>query len=181
MCKSQRSLWIWSRLQWKVNKQTIGNIIKSTCFRLNFFNIKNIMHMLIHTELEIIYIVNIIWDFHVCSIFCDKQMISIFFRKRRCIINRSKLIDKICKNIRIELFYSFIECLLTYSSFKFIYWRVEMSKISIRSSSISKNKIIDDRIEIHIPVTSKILFSFTAKHVDDVRLYNRIEITKKLR
>ena len=56
-----------------------------------------------------------------------------------------------------------------------------MSKFSIRSSSISKNKIIDDRIEIHIPVTSKILFSFTAKHVDDVRLYNRIEITKKLR
>ena len=56
-----------------------------------------------------------------------------------------------------------------------------MSKFSIRSSSISKNKIIDDRIEIHIPVTSKNLFSFTTNHVDDVRMYNRIEITKKLR
>lgn len=33
-----------------------------------------------------------------------------------------------------------------------------MSKFSIRSSFISKNKIIDDRIEIHIPITSKILF-----------------------
>ena len=58
---------------------------------------------------------------------------------------------------------------------------IKMSKINIRNSFISKNKIIDDRIEIHIPITSKILFSFTTKHVDDVRLYNRIEITKKLR
>ena len=56
-----------------------------------------------------------------------------------------------------------------------------MSKFSIRSSFISKNKIIDDRIEIHIPITSKILFSLKTKHVDDVRMNNRIEITKKLR
>ena len=86
-----------------------------------------------------------------------------------------------CEDIRVELSYSFIECLLTDSLFKSVYRRVEMCKLSISGSSVSEDEIVDNRIEVHVSVASEIALFLSTEIIDLVRMYYGIEVTEKFR
>lgn len=132
-------------------------------------------------ELKIIYIIYIIRNLHICSVFCDKKIIPVLLWKRGCIINRCKLIYEISKNIRIKFPDGFIEGLLAYSFLELIYGRIKMGQLCIGSCSVSEDEIVNDAIEVHVSVTGEVPAVFSAKVIDRIRPYDGIQITEKLR
>lgn len=53
-----------------------------------------------------------------------------------------------------------MECLLTDSLFESIYRRVEMGELSISSSSVSENEVVDNKVEVHVSIASEIALFF---------------------
>ena len=56
-----------------------------------------------------------------------------------------------------------------------------MCKLSISGSSVSKNEIVDNRIEVHVSVASEIALFLSTEIIDLVRMYYGIEVTEKFR
>ena len=82
------------------------------------------------------------------------------------------------KNIWIQLSNGLVESLLAYSLLKLIYGRIKMREFSIGCGSVSEDEVIDERIEIHISISGKVLCSLATESVCDIRMNDSIKLTE---
>lgn len=53
-----------------------------------------------------------------------------------------------------------------------------MREFSIGGCSVSKNEVIDERIEVHISISGKVLSSLATESVCDIRMNESIKLTE---